>query len=123
MPTERRLTGNGAEEEAARYLRSIGMTHITSNYFSRTGEVDLIMRDGQTLVFVEVKRRLSQSFGLGEESITDGKRRRICHAAVGYIQRTRRWDQNVRFDVVVIQDGEVRHYPSAFVPEPGLTYY
>lgn len=123
MTMDRRATGRGAEEEAARFLTSLGMTHLASNYFTRTGEVDLIMRDGNALVFVEVKKRLSMTYGAGEDAVTDGKRRRIFHAAMGYVQRKGEWDREIRFDVVVLQDGEVRHYPSAFVPEPGLTYY
>jgi len=70
-----------------------------------------------------VKKRLSAGFGDGEESVTEGKRRRIFSAAMGYVQRMGIWDRAIRFDVVILDGRGVRHYASAFVPEPNLTYY
>lgn len=123
MTIDRRDAGRRGEEEAARYLRSLGMRLVASNYFTRTGEVDLVMMDADTVVFVEVKKRTSGAFGAGEEAVTPGKCRRITRAAMGFIREIGKWDVPVRFDVVVLEPGRIRHYPSAFVPDSDLTYY
>jgi putative endonuclease len=124
MTQDRRDFGKRGESEAARFLgRSRGMRVLAENYFARSGEVDLVMMDGDTLVFVEVKKRASWSFGDGEEAVTPGKRRRIVRAAMAYVAALRRWDVPIRFDVVIIEPGAIRHYASAFVPDSDLTYY
>jgi putative endonuclease len=94
--------GSRAEMLAADYLMRHGMTIVTRNFRTRFGEIDLIARDGATLVFVEVRMRSSRGFGGGLESITAAKRARIVKAANGYLATLER-EPTCRFDAVVMQ--------------------
>lgn len=92
--------GREAEALAARHLERRGLRVIERNFRIRGGEIDLICRDGQTLVFVEVRLRSRQDFGGAGESITAAKRRRIVLAARHYLAR--RPDAECRFDCVLL---------------------
>ena len=82
---------------------------VTRNYRCRRGEIDLVMRDTDTLVFVEVRRRRSRAFGGGLESVDARKRARLIAAAEHYLVRKRIGDERpCRFDVVAI-DGPYPH--------------
>ncbi len=105
--------GRRAEERAAEFLRSLGYQIIARNYRWQGGEVDLIARDGDWLVFVEVKARSSRAYGLPEEAITPRKRRRLLRTAQRYLQQ-HPTDLPVRFDVVALSGGEARLYRNAF---------
>lgn len=88
-----------AETLAAGFLERQGMVIITRNWRRRCGEIDLIARDGATLVFVEVRLRRSQAFGGAAASVTSAKQRRIVAAAQLYLQQLPRTPA-CRFDVV-----------------------
>jgi len=79
--------GSEAETLAADYLQQQGLTKIASNYSCRFGEIDLIMRDGKTLVFVEVRMRSNPNFGGAGESITASKKLKLGRTAEHYLQR------------------------------------
>ena len=79
--TAAQSAGGMAEDEAARLLERHGLAIIARNYRTRLGEIDLIARDGEVLVFVEVRMRASDLYGDAAESITRSKRRRIESAA------------------------------------------
>ncbi|MES9901228.1 MAG: YraN family protein [Sedimenticola sp.] len=100
-------TGDDAEAQAKSHLESAGLQTVERNYRCRRGEIDLIMRHGSTLVFVEVRYRKNSTFGSAVESITATKRRRIITAASHYLAVTRLSDSPCRFDVVAIT-GEQR---------------
>ena len=76
-----------------------GLRMLERNYRCRGGEIDLIMRDGETMVFVEVRYRRNQRFGGALGSITTSKQRRIVLAARHYLQKSR-WPGACRFDVI-----------------------
>jgi putative endonuclease len=95
-------TGGRAESIAAAYLKREGLTIIGRNFRTRFGEIDLIARDGRTLVFVEVRMRRSLRFGGALESITAAKRARMLAAANGYLAMLGR-EPACRFDVIVMQ--------------------
>ncbi len=99
--------GTAAEELARRYLEARGLTLVTRNFRCRAGELDLIMRDGGQLVFVEVRSRRHTRYGTPAESVTRTKQQRLLRAAAFYLQR-QRLDLPCRFDVVAIlqADGE-----------------
>ncbi|MCF6354219.1 MAG: YraN family protein [Candidatus Polarisedimenticolaceae bacterium] len=78
--------GARAEEQARIYLEQKGLRLEVQNYRCRQGEIDLIMRDGATLVFIEVRYRKNTGFGSPAESVTPAKQRRICAAAAHYLQ-------------------------------------
>ena len=99
--------GARAEALAADYLTRQGLTIVGRNFRTRFGEIDLIARDGRTLVFVEVRMRSSQSFGGGLESITAAKRARMIAAANGYLAKLRSAPA-CRFDAVFMQTLDAR---------------
>ncbi len=94
--------GQTAEAAAAAYLVSEGLQLLASNYRCRMGEIDLILRDGDTVVFAEVRLRRSKAFGGAAESIDRRKQAHIVAAARHYLAG-KRWPQ-CRFDVVLMDD-------------------
>jgi putative endonuclease len=96
-----RESGIAAEELAARFLAGRGLAIILRNYRCRLGEIDLIARDGDTLVFVEVRLRQSARFGGALASITAIKQRKLVAAAGLYLSRLRHTPR-CRFDAVLL---------------------
>jgi putative endonuclease len=99
--TERARAGAAAEALAARYLEQQGLTIVTRNFRTRRGEIDLVARDGATLVFVEVRLRRGASHGGAAESITAAKRTRLLAAARYYLMRVP-GPPPCRFDAVLL---------------------
>ena len=97
--TNQRIFGRRIEDVACSLLLRNGLSLIQRNYHCRFGEIDLIMKDVTTLVFVEVRFRKNNAFGSAAESIDHGKRRRIVFAAHYYLQR-HNYSGDVRFDAV-----------------------
>ncbi len=96
-------TGQRAEQSAFDYLIKQGLKVVTRNYSCPTGEVDLIMRDGMYLVFVEVRYRTSNSFGGGIVSVTHAKRQKIIKTSMHYMLKHKIYDKfPMRFDVISI---------------------
>jgi len=108
MTYARIALGKTGEDLACRELERRGYAIVARRYRQRAGEIDIIARDGPTLVFVEVKAREDRSFGDAAEAVTFWKRRTITRLAIDYMARTRWVDRPCRFDVVTIQftDGE-----------------
>ena len=101
----RRVAGERAERIAAEFLTARGLTIVARNFRTRLGEIDLIARDGPTLVFVEVRLRRSQSFGGAGASITAAKCARLTHAARGYLAMIGS-EPPCRFDAVLLDSLE-----------------
>ncbi len=93
--------GSAAEDLACRYLEARGLILVTRNVRYRGGELDLIMCDGENLIFVEVRSRRHTRYGTPAESVTRTKQQRLLRAAALYLQR-QRLDLPCRFDVVAI---------------------
>ncbi len=95
--------GERAEHLAQEYLEQKGLNLVSNNYRCRRGEIDLIMRDGNFLVFIEVRYRKNDVFGSGAESVTLQKQRRLLTAAKHYLQ-SEKLDEDIscRFDVISI---------------------
>jgi putative endonuclease len=112
-----RVLGARGERAAARYLRRQGMRILTKGYRARLGEIDLIARDGDTLVFVEVKAR---RHGVPAEAVTREKELRITLTALRFLRRHRILDQRCRFDIVSVvwpddrRPPEIEHFRNAF---------
>ena len=88
MPlTTRQLQGNAGEDEALAHLQQHGLVLVERNFRCKGGEIDLIMRDGKGLVFVEVRQRAGRGFGGAAASVTPAKRRRLINAAQYYLLR------------------------------------
>ena len=110
-------TGVTGEARAAAYLESLGMRCAAQRWRGGGGEIDLIMEDGETLVFVEVKYRPAAPAGEGLLAVTADKRRRMVRAASAYLAEVQGFDCPVRFDVVEITAAGLRHVPDAFRPD------
>lgn len=94
-------SGKQAEQLACDYLQRQGLTLVTRNFHCRRGEIDLIMLDGQTLVFIEVRYRRNAYHGSALESITKAKQSRIITTAQHYLMQSGS-QHNCRFDAVAI---------------------
>ena len=121
MSDLRKSIGAGGEEAAREFLVGKGYRWLESNFRTRGGEIDLVMEDRNVLVFVEVKKRRSNEFGLPEEAITRAKIRHMVRTALLYIKLKNWRDKMVRFDVITIDADGLRHYPDAF--QAGNDYY
>jgi putative endonuclease len=123
MSRDRVILGKTGEDLACRELERRGYAIIARRHRGRRGELDIIARDGPTLVFVEVKARDGRSFGEPAEAVTARKRRRIVELAVDYVMRHHLAHTPCRFDVVSIhvETGEpaVEVFQNAF--DAGIT--
>ena len=114
----RQTLGITGENLACAELRRRGYAILDRRYRTRFGEIDIIARDGPTIVFVEVKARLTSDFGGAAAAITGWKQRRIAEMAVDYLARRRLHECPCRFDVVAVDfdpaGPRVTVYPNAF---------
>lgn len=90
------------ESLAAEHLKARGCKILAKNYRVRRGEIDIIVQDGECIVFVEVKTRRSLRFGLPQEAVTIQKQRQISKVALAYLQAQNLLDTPCRFDVIAI---------------------
>ena len=102
MTHERLALGRFGEALALKKIRRLGYTDIVRNYRCPLGEVDLIARDGDTLVFLEIKTRRGGSTGYAKEAVNDRKKRQISKAALFYMKANDCCDMRARFDVVAV---------------------
>ena len=112
-PTPAQASGGSAEDRAAAFLAARGLHIVERNFHCRLGEIDLIARDGEWLVFVEVRMRSDGAHGGALESITPRKRARIVGAARYYLMRLGK-EPPCRFDVVALDGGEPQWLRGAF---------
>ena len=120
-PSSQRRRGCEGEDVAARHLEAAGWELLGGNFRARGGEVDLVARDGDCLVFVEVRTWGSEAFGPAVASVDRSKQRRLRSTAEAFLARNPKWaDLDVRFDVVLVMPGPVgqllihRHLRAAF---------
>lgn len=112
---ERQQQGQSAEEQACRYLQQRGLELVERNYRCRQGEIDLIMRDRQSTIFVEVRYRSSSRFGGAAASVDRRKQEKLIAAASHYLQHHPRLAQQpARFDVVAITPEALQWIEDAF---------
>ena len=111
--------GELGEHAARKYLQGQGLKFLAANYRSEHGELDLIFREGDTLVFVEVKTRSSEEWTRPAAAVDARKKRLLSQTALDYLRRLKNPEVKFRFDIVevLLLDGgvrEVRHLPNAF---------
>lgn len=116
-----RETGALAEQIAKAYLEKKGYHIITTNWYYGHLELDIIARNGDELVIVEVKSRYGEGFDHPTEAISTKKMRQVIEAAEGYIQEIC-WNKDTRFDLITIvftgpENYELEHFEDAFNPE------
>jgi putative endonuclease len=109
----RRRLGAGAEEAAVNYLERLGYRIVERNLRLPGGEIDILARDGETLVFIEVKARSSRAYGSALSAVDARKRRRVRAMAEDYLQYFAPTTK-ARFDVLAFDGGVMRLYRDAF---------
>jgi len=110
--------GIEGEDLAVKFLKKIGYRIVAKNYKTQIGEIDIIAKDGDTTVFIEVKTRTNDSFGYPFEAVHSGKRQKLKNLALLYLKKQGK-ELPVRFDVLSIlcaEDGkkEIEHIRDAF---------
>lgn len=110
----RYVAGVIGEQQAEAYLAEKGMSVLARRYRGGDGEIDLVMQDGETIVFVEVKARYAGRRGDGLLAVTPAKQRRMTHAALAFLVEREWLTRSVRFDVVEITAQGVLYVPNAF---------
>lgn len=108
------VTGCGGEDMAYKYLISKGYKILARNFKTKIGEIDIIAKDKGVIVFVEVKTRKSDFFGLPREAVTPSKQRKIRMVATQYLKLHGGLEQVCRFDVIDILAGEINHIENCF---------
>ena len=113
QPKEWRNTkhkGQHYEQLAEQYLIENGLQAVSRNYFCRYGEIDLIMKEGATFVFIEVKYRKSSEFGGAINALTYTKQQRLSKAIAHYVQKHNLSECNLRVDYVAIQGSQTKQF-------------
>jgi len=108
------VIGQQAEDKAARFLEKRGLLVLTRNFRCRGGEIDLICRDRNALVFVEVRMRRNADYGGAGGSITVAKQRRIILAAQHYLLANAKAHSDCRFDCVLLDGDSIEWIRDAF---------
>jgi putative endonuclease len=104
---QNKILGDLGESTACKYLEDIGYSIIERNFSCRAGEIDIIAFEGDTIVFIEVKTRASEAFGMPSEAVSDTKQKKLVKAALYYMQKKKLFNYMSRFDVIeVIMDEE-----------------
>lgn len=110
-------TGIKGEKTAENYLyEKCGMSCLERRYRTRCGEIDLIMLDQETIVFVEVKTRQTGEPGSGLSAVNIRKQKRILNASLLYLMKNKWMNRPVRYDLIEIYRGGILHVPNAFQP-------
>jgi putative endonuclease len=115
------------ERAAKKHLQKLGLKFLTANFRSERGEIDLIFRDDDCLVFVEVKTRSSEEWTRPAAAVDARKKRLLSQTALDYLRLLKNPQVKIRFDTVevLLRDGEVRevrHLPNTFPMSRGLRY-
>ena len=110
----KKLLGRAGEVEASKYLKKKGYTILEMNFRTRIGEADIIAKDKDVVVFVEVKTRTDREFGLPSEAVNWKKQEKYFRVASEYLLKNRLTDSECRFDVIEIENGKINHIIEAF---------
>ncbi len=121
------VRGELGERAAKKHLRRQGLKFLTANFRSPRGEVDLVFREADCLVFVEVKTRSSEEWVRPAAAVNKERRQRLSRAALDYLRLLRNPQVKLRFDIVevLLENGavrEVRHLPNTFAMERPYRY-
>jgi putative endonuclease len=113
-PIDRKDIGNSGEEKAADFLQSKGYQVMETNYRHKRGEIDIIVKNDELMVFVEVKTRNNVEFGTPEQFVSQRQRQVIIETANAYISEVD-WHGLIRFDIVaIVPEKEIVHFEDAF---------
>lgn len=112
---QKQTLGKLGENIAEKFLKEKGYKILERHYCLRGGEIDLIAKDGDFIVFIEVKTRTSDKFGNPEESVNYFKQKKMAHAIKYYLWKEKIENKNIRFDVISIEmgiagDNKIEHF-------------
>jgi putative endonuclease len=110
----KKLLGSAGERRAVKFLKNKGYKILNKNYKTHVGEIDIIAKDGDCLVFVEVKTRSSRDFGAPSEAVSSQKIRKYYKVASEYLLVNHLSEQECRFDVIEIEKEKINHIIDAF---------
>lgn len=119
----KRSVGFKGEDLAVEYLEEQGITILETNYFTKVGEIDIIARDGDTTVFIEVKYRKDLKMGRPYEAVNYPKQSRIMRTAMLYAQKNNLHNKPLRFDVIEIVENQVTWIKNAFQMSNNHRYF
>ena len=106
--------GRAGEKRAVKFLKNNGFKILETNYKTTFGEIDIIAQERDTIVFVEVKTRTSESYGRPSEAVDRKKQERYYKTATYYLQRANKMESSCRFDIIEIENGKINHIFNAF---------
>ncbi len=110
----KKLLGGAGEKLAVKFVKKKGFKILKKNYKTPLGEIDIIAQDKDVIVFIEVKTRTSEEFGLPCQAVDKRKQEKYYKIATYYLQREKKMDVECRFDVIEIENGEINHIFNAF---------
>ena len=110
----KKFLGRAGEIKAADFLKKEGYKILKTNYKTYLGEIDIIAKDGEYVVFIEVKTRSSEDFGAPSEAVNSRKIDKYYKVASEYLQSQGKIDSPCRFDVIEIENGQINHIIDAF---------
>ena len=121
------MHGQLGEQAAKRYLKKSGLKFLMANFRSERGEIDLVFRDHDCLVFVEVKTRSSEEWTRPAAAVDATRRRRLTRCGLDYLRLLKNPRVKVRFDIVEVllensAVSEIRHLPNSFAMERPYRY-
>ncbi len=110
----KKLLGGAGEKLAVKFVKKKGFKILKKNYKTPLGEIDIIAQDKDVIVFIEVKTRTSEDFGLPCQAVDKRKQEKYYKIATYYLQREKKMNSECRFDVIEIENGEINHIFNAF---------
>ena len=108
------IEGRKNEALVCKFLKDKGYKILENNYTTKLGEIDIIAKDGDVIVFVEVKYRLTDKFGMPAEAVNYTKQQKIRRVALLYLQANKLNEEEIRFDVVEVLNDQISHIENAF---------
>lgn len=110
----RKEIGKHNEKLAQKFLESKGYEILKINFYCKFGEIDIICKDEDCLVFVEVRSKSYNDFGMPEETVDYKKQKKIIKTANYFIENYKIDYDEIRFDVIAILNGDIKHFQNAF---------
>ena len=108
------ITGKLGESIATEYLRNNSYSILETNFKCKIGEIDIIAKKEDRIIFIEVKTRTNDAFGLPREAVNLYKQKKIRLVAMSYLKMKRLYNSSCRFDVIEIINGEITHLENCF---------
>lgn len=111
---DKKVFGNIGENVAVKFLKDKKYEILEQNYKNKIGEIDIIVKEKNIIIFIEVKSRESIKFGMPREAVTSYKQNKIRTVALSYLKQKRMLDYQCRFDVIEYLNGQITHIENCF---------